>query len=68
MDMHNTTRHAVPLTLLLLDRQSKADLVANAKILVNLRKGRGKDVIRVHCNRRVKILDRVSDLPGYRHV
>ena len=41
------------------------DLIAIPKILVNIRKVQGKDSIRVHCNNRVKILDRGSDLPGY---
>ena len=41
------------------------DLIANPKMLVNIRKVRGEDAIRVHCNSRVKIVDRVGDLPGY---
>ena len=44
------------------------DLIANAKMLVSIRKVQGEDSIRVHCNIRVKILDRVGDLPGYRTV
>ena len=63
--MHNTTSHAVPLTWLILDSQSTVELIANAKMLVNIRKVRGEDAIRVHCNSGVKIVDRVGDLPGY---
>ena len=66
--MHNTTRRAVPLTWILLDSQSMVDLIANQKIMVNIRKVRDKDSIRVHCNSGVKIVDRVGDLPGYRNV
>ena len=63
--MHNSTGRAVPLTWLLLDSQLTVDLIANTKMLVNIRKVRGKDAIRVHYNRRVKIVYRVSDLSGY---
>ena len=52
MDMHNTTRFAVILTWILLDRQSKADLISIAKILVNIKKMRGEDAIGVYCNSR----------------
>ena len=65
VEIHNATRRAVPLTWLLLDSQLSVDLIANPKILVNIRKVRGKDSIWVHCNIRVKIVDRVGDLPGY---
>ena len=41
------------------------DLIANPKMLVSIRKVQGKDTIWVHCNIRVKIVDRVGDLPGY---
>ena len=40
-------------------------MIANPKMLVNISKVQGKDAIRVHCNIRVKILDRVGDLSGY---
>ena len=63
--MHNTTRRAVTLTWLLLDSQSTVDLIANTKMMVNIRKVRGEDAIRVHCNSGDKIVDRVGDLPGY---
>ena len=33
--------------------------------MVNIRKLRGEDSIRVHCNSEVNILDRVGNLPGY---
>ena len=63
--MHNTTGRAVSLTCLLLNSQSKVELIVNEKMLVNIRKVRGEDAIRVHSNIGVNILDRVSDLPGY---
>ena len=44
------------------------DLIANVKILVNIRKVRGKDAIRVNCNSRVDIVDKDDDPPGYRTV
>ena len=44
------------------------DLIANSKMLVNIRKVRVKDAIWVHCNSRFKNVDRVGDLPGYRTV
>ena len=62
--MHNTTGLAVPLTWLLLNSQLTVDLIANEEMLVNIRTVRGKDTIRVHCNSRVKIVDRVGDLLG----
>ena len=46
--MHNATRRAVPLTWILLYSQSTVDLIENKKMLVNIRKVRGKDSIRVH--------------------
>ena len=46
--MHNTTSCAVPLTWFLLDIQSTVHLIANAKMLVEDRKVRGEDAIRVH--------------------
>ena len=60
--MHNSTGRAVPLTWLLLDSQLTVDLIANPRMLLNIRKVRSKDHMRVHCNRRVKVVDRVSDL------
>ena len=63
--MHNDTGRVVPLTWLLLDSQSTVDLISNPKILLNIRKVRIKDAIRVHCNSGVKVVDRVGDLPGY---
>ena len=68
MDMHNSTNRAVPLTDLLFDSQSTVDLIAKAKMLVNIRKVRGEDAIRVHCNSGVNVVDRVGDLPGYKTV
>ena len=63
--MYNTTGCTVPLTCLLLDSQSTVDLIANAKIMANIRKVWGKDAIRVHYNSGVKVVDRVGDLTGY---
>ena len=44
------------------------DLIATAKMLVNIMKVRGEEAKRVHCNGGIKILDRVGDLHGYRTV
>ena len=63
--MHNDTRRAVPLTWLLLDRQSTVDLIANPGMLLNIRKVQREDTIRVHCNSGVEVMDRVGDLPGH---
>ena len=65
MAIHNATGRAVPLTWLLLGSQSTVDLIANPKMMVNIRKVRGEDDIWVQCNSGVKIVDRVGDLPGY---
>ena len=66
--MHNATRRVVPLTWILLDNQFTVDLIANPRMLLNIRKVRSKDAIRVHCNSGVKVVDRVGDLPGYGNV
>ena len=63
--MHNATERAVPLTWLIINIQLKLYLIANPKMPLNIRKVRGKDALRVHCNIGVKIVDRVGDLPGY---
>ena len=63
--MHNATGQAVNLTWLLLESQSTLDLVANPRMLLNIRKVRSKDTICLHCNSGVKVVDRVGDLPGY---
>ena len=65
MAMHNTTGCAVPLTWLLLESQLTVDLIANAKMMINIRKVRGKCAIRVYYNSGGKIVDRVGDIPGY---
>ena len=65
MAMHNSTGQAVPLIWFLLDSESTVDLIANPKMLLNIRKVRGKDAIQLHCNSGDKIVDRVGDLPGY---
>ena len=66
--MHNATGRSVPLTWLLIESQLTVDLIANPKILLNIRKVQVKDAIRIHCNSGVKILDRAGDLPGYGNV
>ena len=66
--MHNATGRAVPFKWLLLDSKSTVDLIANPIMLMNIRKVQCKDAIRVHCNSGVKVVDRVSDLPGYGNV
>ena len=40
------------------------DLIANLRMLLNIRKVRSEDAIRVHCNSGFKVVDRVGDLPG----
>ena len=57
--MHNTTGRAVPLTWLLIDSQLTVNLIANPKMIVNVRKVRVKDAIWVHCNSGANIVDRV---------
>ena len=34
-------------------------------MLLNTRRVRSKDAIRVHCNSGVKVVDRIGELPGY---
>ena len=63
--MHNATGRVVLLKWLLLDSYSTVDLIVNANMLIKSRKVWGEDAIREHCNSRVNIVDRVSDLPGY---
>ena len=63
--MNNATGRAVPLTWLLLDSQSTVDLISNPIILLNIRKVRREDDIRVHSNSGVEVVNRVSNLPGY---
>ena len=63
--MHNDTGRAVPLTWLLLDRQSTVDLIANPRMLLIIRKVRIKNATRVHCNIGIKVVDRIGELPGY---
>ena len=63
--MNNNTGWAVHLTWLLLDSQSTVDLIANPRMLLNIRRVRSKDAIHIHCNSGVKVMDRVGDLPGY---
>ena len=63
--MHNNTGRAVPLTWTLLDSQLTVDLIANPRMLLNIRKLRSEDAISVHCNSGVKVVERDGDLPGY---
>ena len=65
MVMNNDTGRAVPLTWILLDSQSTVDLIANPRMLINIRRVQSEDAIRVHCNRRVEVVDRIGELPGY---
>ena len=46
--MHNDTRRAVPPTWLLLDSQSTVNLIANPRMLLNIRRVQSEDVICVH--------------------
>ena len=66
--MHNNIGRALPFTWLLLDSQSTVDLIANPRMLLNIRKVRSKDTLRVHCNSGVNVVGRVGGLPGYRTV
>ena len=66
--MHNATSRAVTLTWILLNSQLTVDLIANPKMLLNIRKVRGKEAIRVHCNSGFKIANRFDDLPGHKNV
>ena len=63
--MQNAIGRAVHLIWILLDSQSTVDLIVNPRMLLNIRKMRSEDDIRVHCNSGVKIVDRAGDLPGY---
>ena len=63
--MHNDTGQAVPLTWILLDSQSTVDLIANPRMLINIRRVRSEDAIRVHYKIRVKVMDRIGKFPGY---
>ena len=63
--MHNATRRGVTITWVFLNSQLTVYLIANPIMLLNIRKVRSKDAIHVHYNSGVKVVDRVSDLPGY---
>ena len=63
--MYNYNGRAVPLTWLLLYSQLTVDLIANPNMLLNIRRVRSENAIRVHCDSRVKVVDRISELPGY---
>ena len=55
----------MPLTQLLLGSQSTVELIPNPRILLNTRRVPSKDAMRVHCNIRVKVVDRIGEFPGY---
>ena len=59
--MHNDTRRAVLLTWLLLNSQLTVDLIANPRMLLNIRRVRNKDAIRIHYNNGVKVVDRIGE-------
>ena len=63
--MRNNTGQEVPLTWLLLDSQSTVELIDNSRMLLNIRRVRSEDAIRVHCNSGVKVMDKIGELPGY---
>ena len=63
--MHKYTGRVVPLTWLLLYNQSTVDLIANPKMLLNIRRVWIEDAIHVHCNSGVKVVDRIGELTGY---
>ena len=63
--MHKSAWRAVALTWLLLYSHLMVDLIPNPKMLLNIRKVRSEDAIRMHCNSGVNSVDRVGDLPGY---
>ena len=65
MAMHNNTRRAVPLTWLLLDSQLTVDLIANPRILLNIRRVWRENAIRVHCKSGLKVVDRIGEFPVY---
>ena len=44
------------------------ELISNKKMLLNIRKVRGEEAIRVYYNCGVKIVDRVGDLTGYGNI
>ena len=61
VNLHNNTGRAVPFTWLILESQLTVELIANEKMLVNIRTVQGKDAIRVHFNSGVKIVNRFGD-------
>ena len=58
--MQNETGRAGTLKWLLLDRQSTMDLIAKPRMLLNIRRVWSEEAIRVHCNRGVKVVNRIS--------
>ena len=63
--MHNDTGQAVALRWLLLDSQSTVELITNSRMLLNTRRMRIEDAIRIHCNIGVEVVDGIGDLLGY---
>ena len=66
--MFDDTGRSVPLTWIILDSQSMVDLIVNSRMLLSIRRVQSEDAIRVHCNRGIKVVDRIGKLPGYRTV
>ena len=63
--MHNNTGWAVPTMCILLDSQSKMDLIAIPKMLVNIQKVQYKKAIWVQCKSGNKVFNQVGEIPGY---
>ena len=64
-NLHNSTSCAVPLRWILLNSQLTVDLIANDKMLANIRIVQVKYAIRVHYNSGVKVVNIIVYLPGY---
>ena len=66
--MHNNPGRAVPTTWILLNSQSTVDLIANPKILENIRVVRDEDAIQVYCNSGSNLINQIGELHGYNTV
>ena len=64
MALHNSTCCAVPILWLLLDSQLTVDLIANPKMLTDLQMVKDKYAICVYCNKGVKVVNQIGNLPG----
>ena len=65
MCMHNDTVRVVRTAWLLLGIQSVVDLIANPKMLVNIRVVCDEYTIRVHYNSGIKLINQIGELSGY---